>query len=243
LPRRKLGKSWLVQLATGAKRKITEIVKVCSMNMNGLRIKSYLNIIPLGSYDYLIGMVWLDQHHTILDCYNKAFTCLNEEGNLRTVQGIPRFVTIIEVSSFQLQKRYMKGCQVFTMHMEEAPKEKVLNVEDCVVLKQFEDVFKEIPRLPPKRDIDLYINPMSGENPISKTPYRMSTSEMKELHMQLEEILKKGYICPTVSHWGSLVLFVKKKDGTLRLCIDFGKLNKVTVKNKYPFPRIDDLFD
>jgi hypothetical protein len=71
----------------------------------------------------------------------------------------------------------------------------------------------------------------------------MSTPELKELQMQLEELLKKGYICPSVSPWGAPVLFVKKKDGMLRLCIDFRKLNKVTVKNKYPLPRIDDLFD
>ena len=71
----------------------------------------------------------------------------------------------------------------------------------------------------------------------------MSTPELKELQLQLEELLKKGYIHPSVSPWGAPVLFVKKKDGTLRLCIDFRQLNKVTVKNKYPLPRIDDLFD
>jgi hypothetical protein len=84
---------------------------------------------------------------------------------------------------------------------------------------------------------------MPGVSPVSKTPYKMSTPEMKELQMQLEELLKKGYIYPSVSPWGALVIFVKKKDGTLRLCIDFRQLNKVTIKNKYPFPRIDDLFD
>jgi hypothetical protein len=84
---------------------------------------------------------------------------------------------------------------------------------------------------------------MPGAAPVSKDPYRMSTPELKELQLQLEEILKKGYIRPSVSPWGALVLFVKKKDGTLRLCIDFRQLNKVTVKNKYPMPRIDDLFD
>jgi hypothetical protein len=84
---------------------------------------------------------------------------------------------------------------------------------------------------------------MPGETLVSKTPYRMSTPELKELQMQLEELLKKGYIRPSVSPWGAPVLFVKKKDGTLRLCIDFRQLNKVTVKNKYPLPRIDDLFD
>jgi hypothetical protein len=84
---------------------------------------------------------------------------------------------------------------------------------------------------------------MPGAAPVSKTPYRMRTPELKELQMQLEDILKKGYICPSVSPWGAPMLFVKNKDGTLRLCIDFRQLNKVTMNNKYPFPRIADLFD
>ena len=94
LSRSKHGKSWLVQLAIGTKRKVTELVKSCPVDMNGLSTKEDLNILPLGSYDYLIGMDWLYQHHVFLDYHNKEFTCLNEEGNPRTVQGIPRVVTI-----------------------------------------------------------------------------------------------------------------------------------------------------
>jgi hypothetical protein len=75
------------------------MVKACPMEMNGLYTKDYLNSIPLGSYDFLIGMDWLDENHVVLDCYNKAFTCLNEEGNLRLVQGIPRVVIIREIST------------------------------------------------------------------------------------------------------------------------------------------------
>ena len=86
LSRSKLGKPWLVQLATRAKRKINEMVKACPMEMNGLHTKDYLNIIPLGSYDFLIGMDWLDEHHVVLGCYTKEFTCLDEEGNLRKNQ-------------------------------------------------------------------------------------------------------------------------------------------------------------
>jgi hypothetical protein len=127
--------------------------------------------------------------------------------------------------------------------MEEAPKDKVTNVEDNTVLKEFEDVFKEILGFPLKRDIDLSINMLFGAAPVSKTPYKMSTPELKELHMQLEEFMKKGYICPSVSHWGALVLLRKKRDGMMILCIEFRQLNKETIKNKYPFPRIDDLFD
>jgi hypothetical protein len=85
LPRSKHGKSWLVQLATGARRKFNEMVKSCLIAMNGLNTKADLNILPLGSYDCLIGMDWLDQHHTLLYCHNKAFTFLDEEGKLRKV--------------------------------------------------------------------------------------------------------------------------------------------------------------
>jgi hypothetical protein len=142
-----------------------------------------------------------------------------------------------------LKKSYRKGCHVFAMHMEEEPKDKVPSVEDCVVLKEFEDVFKEILGFPSKIDIDFSINLIPGTTLLPKTPYRMSMLELKELQMQVEELLKTGYIHRIVSPWGARVLFMKKKDGTLRLCIDFKQLKKVTVKKKYHFPRIDDLFD
>jgi hypothetical protein len=243
LSRSKHGKSWLVQLGTRAKRKFNEMVKSCLMDMNGLKTNADFNILTLGSYDCPVGMDWLGQHHVILDYHNKAFTCLDEKGSLRKVQGIPRAVTIREISALQLKKCYRKGCQIFAAHIEETPKDKVPNLEDHAVLKDFEVVFKEVLGPPPKRDIHFSINLMPGATPVSKTSYRMSTQELKEFQMQLEELMKKGYICPSVSPWGAPVLFVKKKDGTLRLCIDFRQLNKVTVKNKYHFPRIDDLFD
>jgi hypothetical protein len=87
--------------------------------------------------------------------------------------------------------------------MEEAPKDKVPNIEDYAVLKEFEDVFEKFPGLPPKRDIDFSINLMPGATPVSKAPYRMSIPKLKELQMQLEELLKKGYIHPSVSPWGA----------------------------------------
>jgi hypothetical protein len=144
-PRRKLGKTWMVQLATRAKRKINEMVKVCPMSMNGMNPNAYMNIIPLGSYDFLIGTDWVNQHHVVLECYNKEFTFLDEEGNLRTIQGILRAIIVIEISALQLKKSYRKGCQIFVTQMEETPKDKVLDIEDHVVLKEFEDAFKKIP--------------------------------------------------------------------------------------------------
>jgi hypothetical protein len=90
--------------------------------------------------------------------------------------------------------------------------------------------------LPPRREIDFSIDLVSGTTLVSKTTYRMSTPELKELQMQLEELLKKGYIRPSISPWGPPIIFVKNNDGTLRLCIDFRQLNKYTIKKKYPLP-------
>jgi hypothetical protein len=116
--------------------------------------------------------------------------------------------------------------------------------DDHPILREYRDVFsKEVPGLPPRRDIDFSIEITPRAVPMSKTPCRMSTPELVELKLQLKEMMDKGYIRPSVSPWGAPILFVKNKDGTLRLCIDYRQLNKVTIKNKYPLPRIDDLFD
>jgi hypothetical protein len=115
------------------------------------------------------------------------------------VHGIPREMTIREISTIQLKKCYRKGFQIFTAHMEEEHKDKVSIIEYHAVLGDFVDVFKEVPGLPPKRDIDFSIKMMPGVAPVSKTPYRMSTPELKELQLQLKEVLRKGYIRPSVS--------------------------------------------
>jgi hypothetical protein len=120
LTRRKHEKSRLVQLATGTKRKVIELVKSYSVDMKGMSTKAELNILPLGSYDCLIGMDWLDQHHSLMDFHNKRFTCLNKEGNQVTVQGIPRAMAVREISAMQLKKCYQKGCQLFAARVEEA---------------------------------------------------------------------------------------------------------------------------
>jgi hypothetical protein len=141
---------------------------------------------------------------------------LDEDGKQGNIQGIPRDVDVREISAMQLKKSFRKGCQIFVAHMEEETKDKVASIEDHLVLRDFEDVFGEILGFPPKRDIDFSIDLVPGVSLVSKTPYKMGTLELKELQMQLEELLKKGYICPSVSPWGAPILFVKKKDGTLR---------------------------
>ena len=111
------------------------------------------------------------------------------------------------------------------------------------VVRDFPDVFpEELPGMPPDREVEFVIDLLPGTAPISKRPYRMSVEELKELKKQLTELQEAGYIRPSSSPWGAPVLFVQKKNGSQGMCVDYRSLNDVTVKNKYPLPRIEDLF-
>ena len=115
---------------------------------------------------------------------------------------------------------------------------------DIPVVRDYPDVFpEELPGMPPERDIEFVIELTPGTSPIAQKPYRMNTEELVELKKQLADMLSKGLIRPSASPWGSPVIFVDKEDGTIRLCVDYRKLNDVTIKNKYPLPKIEDLFD
>ncbi|GJW11346.1 putative reverse transcriptase domain-containing protein [Tanacetum coccineum] len=117
-------------------------------------------------------------------------------------------------------------------------------MEDVPVNRDFPEVFpEELPGLPPPRQVEFQIDLVSGATPVARAPYRLAPYEMKELSVQLQELLEKGFIHPSSSPWGAHVLFVKKKDGSFRMCIDYRELNKLTIKNRYPLLRIDDLFD
>ena len=117
-------------------------------------------------------------------------------------------------------------------------------IEDIRIVNEYLDVFpEELPGMPPERDIEFIIELLPRTAPIAKRPYRMGVNELAELKKQIRELLDKGYVQPSSSPWGAPVLFVEKKDGTQRMCIDYRSLNEVTIKNKYPLPRIDDLFD
>ncbi|GJU90230.1 putative reverse transcriptase domain-containing protein [Tanacetum coccineum] len=126
--------------------------------------------------------------------------------------------------------------------MEKKSDEKRL--EDIPVVREFSEVFLEdLPGLPPVRQVEFQIDLIPGTTPVARAPYRLAPSEMQELSNQLQELSDRGFIRPSTSPWGALVLFIKKKDGSFRMCIDYRELNKLTVKNRYPLPRIDDLFD
>eukprot|EP00253_Pinus_taeda_P015904 PITA_15904 len=236
---------WLVQLATGAKRKVTSKINNCSFTIVDQPITADLNILPLGSYDILIGMDWLEKHWSLVDCKTKIIYYRDQQGNSKEVQGIKRPVQVRPITANQLVKCIRKGYQVYAIQVGFAnSKDKTASLNNIPVIQEFSDVFpEEIPGLPPRRDIDFTIELVPGSTPVSRAPYRMSIPELTELKMQLQELLEKNYIRPSVSPWGAPVLFVKKKEGTLRMCIDYRQLNKLTIKNKYPLPRIDELFD
>ena len=119
-----------------------------------------------------------------------------------------------------------------------------MELEQFHILKEFQVVFcDKISVLPPKRYLDFTIDLMSFSTPVSRAPYHMSILELTKWRIQLQELLDKGYIRPSVPPWRAPVLFVKKKDGTFRMCIDYKQLNNIIVKNKYPLPRINDMFD
>jgi hypothetical protein len=199
LEKSKLGKSSLIQLATGTKRRIHDMVRGCSISLNGVNTNDDMNIIPLGYYDILIRMDWLDKHHDVLDCHSKTFTCLDEYGKYNTMKGVPRPISIRDISALQLKICFRKGCQLYAAHVEEPENNKGPSLEDFSVLKEFEDVFQEIRGFQPRRGVYFSIDLVHGAALVSKKPYRMSTPKLKELQMQLEELLKKGYICPSVS--------------------------------------------
>ncbi|KAJ9538127.1 hypothetical protein OSB04_030860 [Centaurea solstitialis] len=137
-----------------------------------------------------------------------------------------------------------KGCTSFMAYVLDATKEVKKIVKDVPIVGEYPDVFPDdLPGLPPDRQVEFRIDLVPGASPIAKTPYRLAPAEMKEMMIPLQELLDKRFIRPSASPWGAPVLFVKKKDGSFRMCIDYRELNKVTIKNKYPLPRIDDLFD
>ena len=142
------------------------------------------------------------------------------------------------ISSMQARRFLRKGCEAFFALVLDSKRGHV-NLEDIPLIKEFPDVFpEELPGLPPEREVDLAIEVLHGKTPIYKTPYCMAPTELKELKTQLQELLDKGFVRPSVSPWGAPVLFVKKKDDTLWMCIDYWQINKVTMKNKYLLPRI-----
>nr|GEV11949.1 putative reverse transcriptase domain-containing protein [Tanacetum cinerariifolium] len=151
------------------------------------------------------------------------------------------------ISCTKTQKYLQKGCHVFLAHTTEKKtkdKSKEKRLKDVPIVRDFSEVFFEgFPGVSPARQVEFQIKLVPGAAPVARAPYRLAPSKMKELSNRLQELFDKGFIRPSSSPWGALVLFFKKREGSFQICIDYRELNKLTVKNRYPLPRIHDLFD
>ena len=188
-------------------------------------------------------MDWLVANHASINCVSKSVTLKPPDQVEVIFQGKGVVPPPYLISSMKAYKLIQKGCQGYLCSILSNLNGNV-ELADIPVVEEFPDVFpNELPGHLVDREIEFTVDILSGTRSVSKTPYRMAPAELRELKSQLQELLDKGFIRPSTSPWGAPVLFVKKKDGTLRLCIDYRELNKVTIKNKYPLPRIDDLLD
>nr|GFA01609.1 putative reverse transcriptase domain-containing protein [Tanacetum cinerariifolium] len=198
--------------------------------------------IELGTFDVIIRMDWLILHDAII-VYGKKEVHMPFRKRTLLVKGDDCVSRLKVVSCMNVKKYVDRGSYLFVAQVvEKEPAERRL--EDVPVICKFPDVFPEdLPGLPPPRQVEFEIELVPGAAPVAHAPYRLAPSKMKELAKQLQELSDKGFIRPSSLPWGAPVLFVKKKDGSFRMCIDYRKLNKLTIKNRYPLPRIDDLFD
>nr|GFA81201.1 putative reverse transcriptase domain-containing protein [Tanacetum cinerariifolium] len=196
----------------------------------------------LGTFDVIVGMDWLVERDALIVCDRKEVHVpyRNKTLVVKSDSGVSRLKVI---SCIKARKYIERGSQLFLAQVTETePAKKQL--QDVPVICNFHEVFPDdLPGLPPPRQVEFKIKLIPGAAPVARAPYHLAPSELKELSDQLKELSEKGFIRPSSSPWGAPVLFVKKKDGSFRMCIDYRELNKLTVKNRYPLPRIDDLFD
>nr|GEX06985.1 putative reverse transcriptase domain-containing protein [Tanacetum cinerariifolium] len=239
-----------VELADGKIIGVNTVVRGCILNFMNYPFNIDLMHVPLGSFDVIIGMDWLTKYHGVIICDEKIMRVLFRrevlifQGN-RDHQREESRLNII--SCTKAQEYLAKGCDVFLAHItakEAKDKSEGKRLEDVPIVRDFPEIFPEdLLGIPPARQVEFQIDLVPGAAPVARAPYRLAPSRMKELAGQLQELFDKGFIRPSSSPWGAPVLFVKKKAGSFRMCIDYCELNKLTVKNRYPLPRIDDLFD
>ena len=188
------------------------------IEIKGVPFLANLILLESKDLDVILGMDWLARYKGVIDCANRKVTLTSNDG---------RVVTVHALSSESLRSRLNQ-----------------ITLEEIPIVREYPDVFPDdLPGMPPKRDIEFRIDLVPGTTPIHKRPYRMAANELAEVKRQVDDLLQKGYIRPSSSPWGAPVIFVEKKDHTQRMCVDYRALNDVTIKNKYPLPRIDDLFD
>ncbi|XP_056689989.1 uncharacterized protein [Spinacia oleracea] len=171
-------------------------------------------------------MDWLSLYKARINCEIQKVSLRNPIGKSISYRSFEKSKNAGVISAMQVRKLVKKGCELFFCSVQDVSKEVGVKIEDVPIVNEFMDVFpSEISGMPPARALEFTIELNPGTSPISKAPYRMAPPEMSELKTQLQEFFDKGYIRPSASPWGAPVLFVKKKDGSIRLCIDYRELN------------------
>ncbi|GKF04102.1 putative reverse transcriptase domain-containing protein [Tanacetum coccineum] len=197
-----LDTSYAVELADGRILETNVVIRGCTLGLLGHPFDIDLMPLELGSFNVIIGMDWLVKYHALIVCDKKKY---------------------IE-----------KGCQVYLAQVtfkksEDKSEEKRL--EDVPIVREFPKVFLEdLPGLPPARQVEFQIDLVPGAAPVARAPYQLAPAELQVLSTQLQELFDKGFIRPSSSPWGAPVLFVKKKNGSFRMCIDYHELNRLTVR-------------
>nr|GFA02314.1 putative reverse transcriptase domain-containing protein [Tanacetum cinerariifolium] len=218
-----------VELADGRIIRLNTILRGCTLNLLNHPFNIDLIPVELGSFDAIIGMDWLAKYQAIIVCAEKIVhipwgnetLIIHGDGSNRGNATKLSIISCIKTEKYEKKR-----------------------LEDVPIVRNFPEVYpKDLPGLPLTQPVEFQIDLVPGAAPVARAPYRLAPFEMKELAEQLEELSDKGFIRPSSSPWGAPVLFVKKKDGSFQMCIDYRELNKLTVKNRYPLPRIDDLFD
>jgi hypothetical protein len=198
-----------------------QMVRSVPIQLGSKEIKTDLVLLNLEGIDIILGTNWMTEHKVLLDISSRVIK-IDSPYHRATTLYLP-------------QQEYLHPCTYAITDIK---------IKDIPVVYEYPDVFPDdLPGMPPDRDIEFIIKLQPGTAPISKRPYHMPPNELAELKIQLQDLLDKGFIHPSASPCGCPALFVKKKDNSLRLCVDYRPLNAVTIKNKYPLPRIDILFD
>ncbi|GAB2285939.1 hypothetical protein Dimus_039735 [Dionaea muscipula] len=229
----------IVMTPMGDRARLETVCRACKVGFGDHRLSCDFVVLTFSDFDIMFGMDWLSRRRVTIDYFSRRITIYGLKGGYfhfmgdRVGEMVPSFFGL-PCSS--------EGSFLFSLTAVEGEEARPWSLPRVVC--EFPDIFPEdLVELPPHREVDFSIDLLPGTTPISMPTYRFAPAELRELKTQLDDLLSKGFIRTSTSPWGAPALFAKKKDGSLRLCIDYRKLNRVTVKNKYPLPRIDDLFD
>ena len=223
----------------GIRARIGMICRGCELQISGTLLTMDLMNMDMLMFDVILGMDWMTSYRVVIDCERRRITAYTQDGTCVVIQGDKHDILPQTVYESRCQGQLAGWLASLTLKDEEKP-----DLSLPRVVCEYADVFPdELPGLPPHRDVDFGIELHPSTSPISMIPHRMAPIKLQELRVQLQELLYKGFKRPSTSPWGAPVLFAKKKDKTLRLCIDYRQLNRVMIKNRYPLPRIDDLFN